>query len=202
MPGLKTHDGIKFVSQDGLTTKSLDIDNSGNPLFDSQELATSNLVENTANILAPSGQIAFFARSTAPSGWVKANGAAISRSTYSALFSAIGTTFGSGDGSTTFNLPDLRGEFLRGWDDSRGIDSARSFASFQDYDWKGFYMMNTGQSTYTYNHSEEYHGKSTTEYTGRTFAGSWAAPAAAIGTKWDTSEIRPRNIALLACIKY
>jgi microcystin-dependent protein len=78
------------------------------------------------------GKISMFARSTAPSGYLKCNGAAISRTTYEALFSAIGTTFGAGDGSTTFNIPDLRGEFIRGWDDARGVDAGRAFGSYQD----------------------------------------------------------------------
>lgn len=80
---------------------------------------------------APAGMVAHFARNTAPTGWLKANGAAVSRSTYATLFSAIGTTFGNGNGSTTFNLPDLRGEFLRGWDDGRAIDQGRTFGSVQ-----------------------------------------------------------------------
>lgn len=67
-----------------------------------------------------------------PTGWLKCNGAQISRTTYSALFSAIGTTYGSGDGSTTFHLPDFRGLFPRGWDDGRGYDSGRVFGSSQD----------------------------------------------------------------------
>lgn len=78
------------------------------------------------------GQVAFFAQQTAPSGWLKANGAAISRVAYATLFAAIGTTFGAGDGSTTFNLPDMRGLSARGWDDSRGVDTGRVFGSFQD----------------------------------------------------------------------
>lgn len=57
--------------------------------------------------------IAFYGR-TAPEGTLVCNGAAISRTTYSELFGVIGTTAGAGDGSTTFNLPDLRGLFLRG----------------------------------------------------------------------------------------
>ena len=59
------------------------------------------------------GMIAPFAMSTAPSGWLTCDGSAVSRSTHSNLFSAIGTTWGTGDGSTTFNVPDLRGAFLR-----------------------------------------------------------------------------------------
>lgn len=68
-----------------------------------------------------------------PTGWIPADGRALSRTTYAALFSAIGTAYGSGDGSTTFNVPDLRGEFLRGWDSGRGIDPGRALGSLQDW---------------------------------------------------------------------
>lgn len=73
----------------------------------------------------PSGTIHTFAGTVAniPGGYLLSNGAAISRTAYAHLFAAIGTTYGSGDGSTTFNLPDLRGEFLRGLDNSRGVDT-------------------------------------------------------------------------------
>lgn len=63
---------------------------------------------------APVGSISAFGGSEAPSGWLLCQGQAVSRTTYAELFSIIGTSFGSGDGSTTFNVPDLRGEFLRG----------------------------------------------------------------------------------------
>ena len=79
----------------------------------------------------PAGMVQAYAGSAAPTGWLKCNGAAISRTTYATLFAAIGTTYGSGDGSSTFNVPELRGEFVRGWDDSRGVDSGRSLGSFQ-----------------------------------------------------------------------
>ena len=59
-----------------------------------------------------------YASSNIPTNWLECNGAAISRTTYSALFAAIGTTWGSGDGSTTFNLPETRGLFPRGWNHS------------------------------------------------------------------------------------
>ena len=81
--------------------------------------------------MVPSGAVLYFAGRTAPAGWLKANGAAVSRTAYAALFAAIGTTYGAGDGRSTFNLPDLRGEFLRGWDDGRGVDTGRVFGSAQ-----------------------------------------------------------------------
>lgn len=83
-------------------------------------------VDGLLGSAVPSGTVIHVAMNNAPTGYLKANGAAISRSTYAALFSAIGTTFGAGDGSTTFTLPELRGEFLRGWDDGRGVDSGRT----------------------------------------------------------------------------
>lgn len=66
---------------------------------------------------APSGVVLPFAGSTAPSGWLLCFGQAVSRTTYASLFAAIGTAFGVGDGSTTFNLPDMRGRVPGGKDD-------------------------------------------------------------------------------------
>lgn len=77
------------------------------------------------------GMVAFFAQSSAPIGWLVCDGLAVSRTTYVYLFNAIGTTYGSGNGSTTFNLPDLRGCFARGLDLSRGLDPSRSLGSYQ-----------------------------------------------------------------------
>ena len=86
----------------------------------------------TGIVALPAGMIAPFAMETPPTGWLECNGAAISRSTYATLFAAIGTVHGAGDGSSTFNLPDLRASFVRGFDNSRGIDTGRAFGSFQD----------------------------------------------------------------------
>jgi microcystin-dependent protein len=139
----------------------------------------------------PPGSIFWFAANAAPSGYLKANGALVSRSTYSALFAAIGTTFGVGDGSTTFALPDLRGEFVRGWDDGRGIDSGRAFGSAQAADFAS-------------------HTHSTGEV-GTGLNGSIATTGSTVGVVGDGAnvtgstggtETRPRNIALLAIIKF
>lgn len=73
----------------------------------------------------PSGSVMPFAGTTEPSGWIFARGQAISRSTFAALFSAVGTTYGAGDGSTTFNVPDLRGRVVAGKDDMGGTSADR-----------------------------------------------------------------------------
>lgn len=77
------------------------------------------------------GMVAGFAMNSAPEGWLIANGTAVSRVTYARLFSRIGTLYGSGDGSTTFNLPDARGVVLRGADLGSGRDTGRVFGSYQ-----------------------------------------------------------------------
>jgi len=69
---------------------------------------TTNLTTATALFLLPTGTMLPFAGTVAPTGFLLCDGSAVSRTTYAALFAAIGTTWGVGDGSTTFNLPDMR----------------------------------------------------------------------------------------------
>lgn len=76
-------------------------------------------------LLVPTGSISAYAGATAPTGWDFCYGQAVSRSTYAALFTAIGTTYGSGDGTTTFNLPDMRGRTLAGKDNMGGTAANR-----------------------------------------------------------------------------
>ncbi|MFZ2587894.1 MAG: phage tail protein [Alphaproteobacteria bacterium] len=73
----------------------------------------------------PSGVVVPFAGAVAPSGWMMCDGSAVSRATYADLFTAVGTVFGSGDGSTTFNLPDLRGRSVFGVDAMGGSAASR-----------------------------------------------------------------------------
>ena len=79
----------------------------------------------------PSGSVFCMAVATIPTGYLECNGAAVSRTTYAALFAIIGTTYGTGNGSSTFNIPDLRGEFVRGFDNGKGTDSGRSVGTSQ-----------------------------------------------------------------------
>jgi microcystin-dependent protein len=102
----------------------------------------------------PSGSVFCHASTTLPTGYLECNGASVSRSTYADLFAAIGTTWGSVSG-THFNLPDLRGEFIRGFDNSRGVDNGRSFASSQlsqygQHDHGGSVSGNTGNDSHTH----------------------------------------------------
>ena len=79
----------------------------------------------TVNDFMPIGSVLSYAGSSAPTGWLLCFGQAISRSTYAALFAVLGTTYGVGDGTTTFNLPDLRGRSVSGKDDMGGSAANR-----------------------------------------------------------------------------
>jgi microcystin-dependent protein len=73
----------------------------------------------------PAGIVSAFAGVTAPAGWLMCYGQAVSRTEYSALFTALSTTYGSGDGTTTFNIPDLRGRAIAGVDNMGGSAASR-----------------------------------------------------------------------------
>jgi microcystin-dependent protein len=117
------------------------------------------------------------------------------------LFAVIGTTYGVGDGSTTFAVPDLRGEFPRGWDDGRGIDSGRAIGTAQAqaiqshlHSYRTAYILGNGIA-----------GFDGTALTGNSVGASYAVHAAIPSQNTDSTggtETRPRNIALLACIKF
>jgi microcystin-dependent protein len=161
----------------------------------------------------PSGAVAHFAMNTAPTGWLKANGAAISRTTYATLFAAIGTTFGSGDGSTTFNLPDLRGRFTRNWADDGSIDSGRAFGSTQDHQleqhqhWLAFNADVTAASagatggTVSSCNAVSTRSSAASNQLSTSYVQNAPYVKDARGANIGT-ETRPTNIALLACIKF
>nr|DAX31258.1 MAG TPA: tail collar fiber protein [Caudoviricetes sp.] len=163
--------------------KYLSMRNDGELRYDGKRLLN---VDDLSGMI-PSGAVLYFAGQTAPSGWLKANGAAVSRTAYAALFAAIGTTYGAGDGRSTFNLPDLRGEFIRGWDDGRGIDRGRVFGSAQSDELKAHTHGGVPQRT----------GDNDRGGTSSWFSIDGIGQTESFGG----SETRPRNIALLACIK-
>lgn len=139
----------------------------------------------------PVGFVMMFAANAAPTGFLKANGAAISRTTYANLFSAIGTTFGAGDGSTTFLVPDLRGRFARGWADNGSIDSGRAFGSNQE---ATSVTDDGGDGATTESRVKNSDGDD----------GTINVNANTPSTNRDVTykKVRPVNIALLACIKF
>lgn len=146
------------------------------------------------------GAVVYHAKNTAPVGYLKCNGAAVSRTTYADLFGEIGTTFGAGDGSTTFNLPELRAEFIRGWDDSRGVDASRVFGSTQTDALKNHYHATNDATAGAVNYGNDGTGLPRNNVSGVTSTTSGQLTDGTFGLNF--AETRPRNVALLACIKY
>lgn len=136
------------------------------------------------------GEVKMWPTNTAPTGYLECDGAAVSRTTYAALFAVIGTVWGVGDGSTTFNVPDLRGEFVRGWDHGKGTDPGRAFASAQADEFESHVHAQRGAGLSG--------GNTTAQYsTNLTATGDQLTNTAATGG----TETRPRNIALMYIIK-
>lgn len=138
------------------------------------------------------GTIADFAGSTAPAGWLIADGSAISRTLYSELFNYCGTAHGVGDGTTTFNIPDCRGEFRRGLDNGRGIDTGRTLGSAQTDDFKShkhtMYAMSGAGSKFTISSLQRLSATQVLDADNMNLTGG--------------TETRPRNKAFLTCIKF
>ncbi len=216
-----------------------------------------------ANRQVPAGSIVSVIGTAAPAGFIKANGSLLSRTTYADLWDfaqACGAIvsdaswsaanfgcFSTGDESTTFRIPDLRGTFDRGWDDGRGLDSGRAIGTYQDSDNKshshgindpghahsvydpghnhgvndpghqhtyarsgyGGYNINSAPPYGTVNITQSEY----TDWSGGAGTGIWLnADGTGIGiygagTGISTqasgaAEARPRNVALLKCIKY
>jgi microcystin-dependent protein len=116
----------------------------------------AKLVAAVQQALVPAGAVQPFAMNSAPSGWLAADGAAVSRTDYAALFSAISTTYGAGDGSTTFNLPDLRGYFVRGSGtnsdgSASGTFGAKQGGSIINHTHSGTTSTESADHTHTFN---------------------------------------------------
>jgi phage-related tail fiber protein len=194
----------------------------GNPLVPTQatgdrstKIANTEFVSNTAGVIiaqlqasvsalqdainstrpVPAASVFYLATTAVPYGYLEANGQAVSISTYNALWNALGQP---NNGNGTFNIPDLRGEFIRSWDNGRGVDPGRVFRSVQ------------GSQNLEHNHgySDTYYreawgngqnygiGSRSTDYDNSDYNYSKATNTS------GGSEARPRNIALMPIIKW
>ena len=183
----------------------------------------SEIIVNDIEVMV--GTVAYFACSSPPSGWLECNGAVLNRNDYIELFSEIGTTYGYTN-SDNFILPDLRGEFIRCWDDGRGVDKYPTYT----------YGGSTTESNRPFDSSVQSYATKTISGTVGYISETWAYNGSAYGvfikpqyggwgqnltpsrtddsaagavyfdssrvTNSSLGETRPRNVVLLACIKY
>jgi microcystin-dependent protein len=180
-----TAGGQMQVATSGITTAKIADSN-----VTTEKIADGAVTQAKAsNMLLPAGAIMAFAMNGAPNGWLAANGSSVSRTTYANLFAAIGTTYGAGDGSTTFALPDLRGYFVRG---------------------TGTNSDGTTSGTFGVKQADEFKAHTHTTPGTMVSGGSLSVAVYASGLRTDCSrgtgstggsETRPKNIAMLYCIK-
>lgn len=164
----------------------------------STKLATTAFVQSEG---VPVGASIIWNASSPPANYLEENGASLSTSTYATLFAAIGYTFGGAGAS--FNLPDSRGEFVRGWDDGRGVDPARTLGSTQAAA-LGSHSHNTGIGAI--DNTAGIYGFTAADVPGAASAcyqkQSSAPTAQEITSSTGGAETRPTNIAKMFCIKY
>ncbi len=123
--GVSGGDGKLKVKDAGITATQLATDSVITAKIQDGAVTAAKLNAAAVSVLMPTGSIMPFAGSSAPTGYLLCNNTPISRSTYSALFALVGTTYGAGDGSSTFNIPDLRGRVIAGQDDMGGASANR-----------------------------------------------------------------------------
>ena len=113
------------VKDAGITSTQLATDAVITAKIQDGAVTAAKLDAGAVSVLMPTGSLMPYAGSSAPTGYLLCDGAAISRTTYATLFALVGTTYGAGDGSTTFNIPDLRGRVIAGQDDMGGSSANR-----------------------------------------------------------------------------
>ena len=181
--------------------------------------STSTWVASSANIptkvydSVPIGSVHFFATSTAPTGYLECDGGIVSKSTYSDLWTTIGDTFSAVALSANhFRLPDLRGEFIRGWDHGREVDTGRVLGSNQTYSTarpigNNNSYIDSGGTIVTDTVTNRVLGFAGVSNVGENSTAT-ATDNGGAGTQLHLglafigdAETRPRNVALLPCIK-
>jgi microcystin-dependent protein len=206
--------GIVWVSGETVTPAKLNSAAAPTVVVADNEVTTAKILDANVtlaklaavvqNALLPAGAVQAFAMNSAPTGWLAADGSAVSRSTYAALFSAIGTTYGAGDGSTTFALPDLRGIFVRGSGSQTisGITYNKTFAAKEGDAFQGHRHGLSNANTHWRNLGGVF-GLNTSGFSS-TFDLAITDPTTdgTNGTPRTASETRPANIAMLYCIKF
>lgn len=207
-----TSDLDKPISTATQTALNAKVNKAGDTMSGALSMGYNNLMD----IMNFVGSVWYFVRENPPAGFLVCNGAAVSRTNYSRLFSIIGTRFGEGDGTTTFNLPDLRGMFIRGWaNSSYPTDPGRVLGSYQAdmfaaHNHPGSETSQDGahrhrvQGDHATSPGDGFPGEIGNANSGYSFytdVDGAHKHTVAVGVEGG-AETRPKNVALLPCIMY
>jgi microcystin-dependent protein len=189
---------------------------SGNVIGVTYVSVTGNLRLVTNNNITPAGQIATYGSTTCPAGWLAAQGQAVAISTYSSLFSALGTNWNvGGEGAGNFRIPDLRGMFVRGTGtNATGSSTGAVGPAVGGYVADTYLNHNHTATQAAHNHTYTFTTVSGTSggfaavgsaYTSPTVGGTTASATPAITVATSTTggtETKPKNYGVLYCIKF
>ena len=201
--------GLSMVLAGNVIVKEGNLDVEENLNVTGNITASEGRVYDKTGYAGIPGEMRMYGGATAPSGWLLCNGANVSRTTYADLFTAIGTTFGAGDGSTTFTLPDLRGIFPRGAGTSGKLNRAdgNAFAAtLGTYSNDEFQKHKHSGTTRVWANTAEFLGgnngnfASSNVFIENIFDG-YAADGA-YGTPRADDETAPANLGVTYIIKY
>ena len=158
----------------------------------------------------PTGTIITTALTSAPKGYLECDGSAVSRTTHARLFGELGVIYGNGDGSTTFNLPDYRGRFLRGFDNTAGTDpDAASRTDRGDGTTGDAVGTKQADEFETHNHNMSHYRNGNNPVSGSAYMmlGGYQGTLTAstnnypLPEKGGSTETRPKNINVMYSIK-
>jgi microcystin-dependent protein len=218
---------LNFPSDDSIQSYRVTAEQIKNYVLGAGNVALSALASAVQGLLVQPGTISIFAGATAqvPSGYLACDGSTVSRTTYAALFAAIGTKHGTGNGTTTFHLPDLRGRFIRGYDNGAGrdVDAASRTAANTGGSTGDNVGSLQGHAFQTHTHTQNAHGHTfiwsnandgqadyvrsgsgasgTGNLPGQTTATNNNTGATGTHAQASTGETRPVNVAMLYIIK-
>jgi hypothetical protein len=170
-----------------LTTDEFPINQNG-----TTKKVTLQQIQNSVSVTVgfPTGGIMMFAVSGVPTGWLECDGSVLAINNYTNLYNIIGQNYKTLNTFNTlsgFQLPDLRGEFVRGWDHGKGVDAGRVLGKPQSQD-----IQSHTHSITTYSYLRKFEGGA---------VNGWAETANGTTGSSSGTETRPRNVALVFCIK-
>jgi microcystin-dependent protein len=181
------------IASSAVTTAKIDDDAVTTAKILDGNITYAKLAAAVQALLVPTGAISAYQGTSAPTGWLLCDGSAVSRTTYSALFTVIGESCGQGDNSTTFNVPDYRGRFLRGVDGDAGLDTDKGSRTAMATGGNTGNNVGSVQEDEVKQHSHTVPANSGATVFAQSLSGQNTSGTTADSSLYGGSETRPKN---------